>query len=134
MIFRGKKKPLSAWPNGIDPQVIESCKVAGVGIKAIQAAIRKAHPAIAHHFFSAERIGFKLLNIESNIMVRVLMELGAKGIVGLPFHDAVMVPRSGSGTARRIMEQVYAQYVGAVAVIKKTACDGPCRAKIVRAA
>jgi hypothetical protein len=116
----------SAWPNQIDPKVIEVCEATGVGIEAIQAAIRKTHPAIAHHFFSAERIGFKLLNIESNIMIRVLIELGTKGIVGLPFHDAVMVPSSASGTGRAIMDKVYAQHVhGAQAVIKRTACDRP---------
>jgi hypothetical protein len=128
MIFRGKKnRPMSAWPSEIDATVIEPCEAAGVGIKAIQAAIRKRHQPIAQYFDSAERIGFKLLNIESNIMIQVLTELGAKGIVALPYHDAVMVPSSASGTARGIMEKVYAQHVNGAAqlVIKRTACDLP---------
>ena len=80
MVFYHKK--LSAWPNSIDPEVIRPCDTAGVGIKAIQAAIRKTHPAIAHHFNSPERIGFKLLNIESNIVIRVLTEMAKKGTRG----------------------------------------------------
>ena len=63
-------------------------------IKAIQAAIRKAHPSIAHHFNSKERIGFKLLNIESNIVTRVLLMLAKKGVAALPFHDCVMVQQA----------------------------------------
>ena len=39
-------------------------------------------------------MGFKLLNIESNIVIRVLIELAKKGLVALPFHDCVMVAES----------------------------------------
>jgi hypothetical protein len=72
-VFSPKK--LSAWPDNLDPAVIEPCKAAGVGVKAVQAAIHKAHPAIANHFHGPERIGFRLLNIDSNIVVHVPVEL-----------------------------------------------------------
>ena len=94
-------------------------------IKAIQAAIRKKHPLIAHHFNSPERIGFKLLNIESNIVTRVLLELTRKGVAALPFHDCVMVAMGHSLTVRKVMEEVFQQMTGAKPVIKKTACDLP---------
>ena len=121
MVFH--PKPLTAWPRGLSPEVIEPCNAAGVGIKAVQAAIRKAHPAIAHHFHSSERIGFKLLNIESNIVIRGLIELARKGIVALPFHDCIMVQESASGIARKVMEEVFQQMTGARPMIKKTRCD-----------
>lgn len=103
-VFSPKK--LSAWPDNLDPAVIEPCKAAGVGVKAVQAAIHKAHPAIANHFHSPERIGFRLLNIESNIVVHVPVELAKQGITALPFHDCVMVcttcPGSPQGDGRSI--------------------------------
>ena len=66
----------------------------------------------AHHFHNKERIGFKLLNIESNIVIRVLVELAKMGRAALPFHDCVMVPAGASAMAQK-------------PVIKKTKCDVP---------
>lgn len=101
------------------------CNAPGVGIKTIQAAILKTHPDIAHHFHSPERIGFKLLNIESTIVTRVLLELAKKGVAALPFHDCVMVAAGHSLTARKVMEEVFEKETGAKPIIKKTKCDLP---------
>ncbi len=70
-------------------------------------------------------MGFKLLNIESNIVIRVLIELAKKGLVAPPFHDCVMVAESTSGTARKVMEEAFEKATGAKPVIKKTKCDLP---------
>lgn len=123
MVFSPKK--LSAWPNNLDPAVVTPCATAGVGVKAIQAAIHKTHSLIAHHFHSPERIGFKLLNIESNIVTRVLVELAKQGITALPFHDCVMVCESRSLTARKVMEEVFERETGTRPILKKTKCDLP---------
>jgi hypothetical protein len=116
-------QPLTAWPHDLSPELVEPCKAAGVGIKAIQAAIRKTHPALAHHFNSEERIGFKLLNIESNIVIRVLLELARDKIVPLPFHDCVMVAERHSTVAKLVMESVFESETGAKPLITKAKCD-----------
>jgi hypothetical protein len=49
--------------------------------------------------------GYRLLYLESTIMVAVLLTCMAEGIVALPIHDAVLAPASAVDTVREIMEQ-----------------------------
>jgi hypothetical protein len=55
-------------------------------------AICQAHAPIADHFFTG--IGMNLMFRESEILIDVLLEGLERGIIALPIHDAVLVPKS----------------------------------------
>lgn len=81
-------------------------------------AILKFHAPIAEYLFSSRLIGHKLQNIESCIMVDVLLALKEAGIpAALPIHDAVIVPVSASMLARDAMQQAFHKHTGMDALI-----------------
>jgi hypothetical protein len=63
--------------------------------------LEQIHAPVRHHFFTG--IGHRIMNVESNILVDVLLGLRDQGIVGLPVHDAAIVPQSRAHEARTIM-------------------------------
>lgn len=97
---------MTTWPrdfqefgaNGEDP-------ISGIppewSPKTLKAAILASYPSLGPAF--AEGAGDRLMLRESQIMVRLLLSLSEAGLVGLPVHDALIVPRS---QALRIAEQM----------------------------
>ncbi len=73
--------------------------------EAVVSAIEAAHPQIQDVFFRG--IGHAVQFAESTILVEVLLELKARGIVALPIHDAVMVPRSRAEDTRTVMLEAF---------------------------
>ena len=61
---------------------------------------------------SQENIGFRLANLEFEILVQILLRLKDKGIVALPIHDAILVRTSDTESARAIMATVSREFIG----------------------
>jgi hypothetical protein len=68
-------------------------------------AIAAHHPNIADYLGTG--IGYRLMFLESEVMVEVLLRLLDRGITALPIHDAVMVPWSRREEARLVMASTY---------------------------
>lgn len=103
-VFTSKRR-LRQWPGAThaERESIRSCFPNGAKVREEVAAIRHRHHAIAHDWLECGQ-GMRLQRLESDILVAVLLKLGARGIAALPIHDSVLVARSRGGTARRIME------------------------------
>ncbi len=69
-----------------------------------------AHAPIADLFGSG--IGFRLMFIESGILIEALQALFAKGITALPLHDSVLVAASEAGAAEEVMKEAFARVTG----------------------
>lgn len=72
--------------------------------KRLREALLRRHPALKDAFGRA--LGYGLMFKESAILLAVLNELMAKGIVSLPLHDGLMVARSRASEVKDIMEAV----------------------------
>lgn len=81
-----------------------------VTLREMVEAVRQLHAPVAHLFFRGE--GLRLMFKESEVLVAVLLMLRERGIVGLPIHDAVVVPESASEQVREIMSQAFRQHTG----------------------
>ncbi|GBU19876.1 hypothetical protein AwMethylo_40910 [Methylobacterium sp.] len=75
-----------------------------------KAAILKRHPALKSCF--GVGLGFSLMHTESVILVHVLEEMRARGIVGLGLHNGLLLPRSRVEEGRIIMEAVARDVTG----------------------
>lgn len=98
-------KPMSRMPRDTRPLFPDR-----IHFGEVLGKIRQAHPDIAHLFFTG--VGFKAQFIESEIIVDVLLELKALGIVALPVHDAVVVPRSEIAEVTKVMKEVFLRHTG----------------------
>jgi len=92
------RKPLGHWP-----AETVSLFPKGMKLRDAIAAIERKHPAIAHLFGTG--LGFKLMNIESRVLMRSLKALRYEGITALPLHDSVLVARSNAEHAMAILEE-----------------------------
>lgn len=103
-------KPLRSWPRETRQHFAEATT-----LRDAVSAIKEKHAAIASVF---ERgIGFRLMRIESDILVRVLSKLGSEGIVALPLHDSVLVARPNAARAKSVMKAEYKMLTGHQAVV-----------------
>lgn len=57
-------------------------------------------------------LGHRLMRTESDILVRVILDLNACGITALGLHDAVIVAQPHAETARSVMLSVYSEVTG----------------------
>jgi hypothetical protein len=108
MLFAAK--PLDRMPKGT-----RQLFAASVGIGELVDRINDRHQDIAHLFCTG--IGHRQQFIESEILVDVLLALKQVGIVGLPVHDAVIVPHDRIDETRRIMEQAFEDHTGHVGLV-----------------
>ena len=77
--------------------------------------LKSVHHPIEQFFFSG--IGYQVQFVESEILVDVLLSLRSDRIVGLPVHDAVVVPQSQADRVQQTMESVFKQHTGIGAVV-----------------
>jgi hypothetical protein len=87
-------------------------------VKTLIERLREYHQPIAHYFETG--IGHHLQYRESEVIVEVLLRLQDQGIVGLPVHDAVIVPVSAKEETRKVMGEVFLEKVGIEAIITTT--------------
>jgi hypothetical protein len=81
-----------------------------VSIAELLKIVEEAHRPIARYFGSG--VGHELQFVESTILVRVLLELQGAGVVALPVHDCIVVPRSAAALARETIATVTKEEVG----------------------
>jgi len=79
-------------------------------VQAVMEAIRTAHYPVKEYFGTG--IGHALQNLESEILVAVLMRMKNKNLPGLPVHDAVIVKREDRSEVRDIMLSVFRTKTG----------------------
>jgi hypothetical protein len=76
----------------------------GWSMERFKAAAVQAHPSISSLFDT--NVGFKLMALESDILVGILLELARNGVAALPMHDGIMVAASKKYLATDTMEKV----------------------------
>jgi hypothetical protein len=81
-----------------------------VRLEQVVQRIQTRHHPVSHLFCIG--IGFKLMFIESQCLIDVLLSLIDRSIVALPVHDAVIVPVSAVGTAKTSMLETFRRYTG----------------------
>jgi hypothetical protein len=80
-----------------------------VSMKEVTEDLRRHHRPIAH--FLNTMVGFEVFFRESQIMVDLLGRLRREQIVGLPIHDAVVVPISTGEATRTIMLNAFRDHL-----------------------
>jgi hypothetical protein len=82
------------------------------GLTARQAikALLAFHAPVAQAL--EERPGMRVMHVESNIMVDVLLALIDRKVVALPVHDAVLVGQSNVEVAKHVMEDIFHRHSG----------------------
>lgn len=73
--------------------------------EALIAAIKEAHPALAPIWHSGCGLGLQF--VDSEIVKSCLEQLMDRGIIGLPVHDAIIVPASQHHALVEIMETTF---------------------------
>lgn len=90
--------------------------------KLVEAATRH-HPRIAHLF--GTDVGLDLMFTESQLLVRLLLDLGEEDIPALPMHDGVMVAAQDVERARWKMQRAALDAIGVALPIKEKAILQP---------
>lgn len=98
-------KPMRRLPKGTRPLIPK-----GVGMPTVLKKLTEAHVSVAHHFFTG--IGYRLQFTESEILIDVLLAMMEQGLVGLPIHDEVVVPRSSASQVKDIMLDAFHHHTG----------------------
>jgi hypothetical protein len=98
-------KPLSRFPKTTGALFPREASMGQVIQK-----LEDLHSPIKHLFFTG--IGHRAQFIESEVLVDVLLALKEQGIVALPIHDAVVVPRSSIPLVTKIMALVFKDHTG----------------------
>lgn len=93
-------QPMTRWPTDT-----ASAFPAGTKLQAVLAEIVRCHEPIAHLFGTG--IGFRLMNIESAILLDALFRLYAAGVTALPLHDSILVAASQETAARSAMQEAH---------------------------
>jgi hypothetical protein len=83
----------------------------GLGDKLSAVAITGAHPGLQPYVCTGDHSPW-LQEAESEVMIGVLEALAESGVVALPLHDSVIVPRRSLGLARRVMGEAYRRQTG----------------------
>ncbi|WP_175999336.1 hypothetical protein [Burkholderia stabilis] len=82
----------------------------GAKLSKVCRDIETYHAPIAHRFYC--RSGMEAMRMESDIIVSVLLELKAGGVVGLPIHDAVLVREDDADLVEDVMRSVFIRHTG----------------------
>jgi hypothetical protein len=93
-------QPIIRWPKDTASEF-----PSGTKLQAVLGEIARFHEPIAHLFGTG--IGFRLMNIESAILVDALFRLYASGVTALPLHDSILVAVSQETAAREAMQAAH---------------------------
>jgi hypothetical protein len=99
------EKPLQRFPKDTKKLFYRNAK-----IQDVVRDLAEHHKSVGHLFYT--RPGFKILFIESGILICVLLKLIKKNIVALPIHDAVIVPESAKDTVAQVMKETFSEHTG----------------------
>ena len=95
------RRTLGRWPSTEED---DQQPPAGWTMPRFRKALIDYHPAISDCFGTG--LGYSLMHIESEIMVRVLTQLASEKVVALPLHDGMLVRRFDTAIGREVMEKV----------------------------
>jgi hypothetical protein len=87
----------------------ELSKVGGMVGPVIE-AIKSAHSPVAEHFGTG--IGHRLMFMESQVLVAVLLELQHRNATALPIHDAVLTSQRDDSVVERVMLETFERMSG----------------------
>lgn len=100
------QKPLKQWPEDTAELFPKTMKVSEA-----TKLMANHHRPIASLFGTG--IGFRLMFIESNILIMLLENLAKENIAALPVHDSVIVAESHAERARDCMQEVMERHTEA---------------------
>lgn len=98
------RKPLRHWPRDC------SKHFPGMTLQQAVTLLKEKHESIAYLFGTG--VGFELMFIESEMLIKVVAHLFEKSIVALPLHDAVLVAEAHADAAKAAMEGVFHHQTG----------------------
>lgn len=81
-----------------------------LSVSEIEGMIVSHHLAIREQFHNG--IGLTIQFIDSQVMVRCLLQLIDRGLFGLPVHDGLLVPRSQTKDAELVMKSCFKEITG----------------------
>jgi len=110
MLFATKR--LQKVPRGVRAELPKK-----VTIHDITSGLLAKHPGLLSVFHTGS--GHRLMWIESEIMVRVLLSLEDRRVLGLPVFDAVVAKASEEQTVRQVMEECFHAITGLTVVVKR---------------
>ncbi|MCK1490729.1 hypothetical protein IVB14_09970 [Bradyrhizobium sp. 180] len=95
--------PLKNWPEDTNRYFPD-----GINLRTAIEMLAAKHAPIAHLF--GKGLGFQLMRIESDMLIEVLTELSAAGVIALPLHDAVLVAEAHWSVAKQTMQAVFQRW------------------------
>ncbi|GAA0020721.1 hypothetical protein BRDID11018_34120 [Bradyrhizobium diazoefficiens] len=95
--------PLRNWPEDTHRHFPD-----GINLRTAIEMLAAKHAPIAHLF--GKGLGFQLMRIESDMLIEVLTELSAAGVIALPLHDAVLVAEAHWSVAKETMQAVFQRW------------------------
>ena len=84
--------------------------------KGLIAALKKRHTPIKRHFLKG--VGLKLMNQDSKVAERIMLEMLKLGHAVLPVHDSFIVRNSASQELDIIMKRIFEEEFGKKAKLK----------------
>lgn len=106
------EKPLARMPKGTREFFPKR-----ITIQHISDMINEYHSMVADRFYTG--IGYRIQFIESEILIDVLLALMDKDVVGLPVHDALLVPESMEQRVREVMMDTFRSHAGVDAIVER---------------
>jgi hypothetical protein len=85
--------------------------------RSILTRIEAFHLPIAPLFGTA--VGLQAQFTESQILVKVLLDLAGKGVVALPIHDAIVVKQSAAQEAEDVMKTIFREMTGVDGLVSR---------------
>jgi hypothetical protein len=105
--------PLRNWP-----RELSSAFPKGTKLQDAIAAIVERHAPIAHLFGTG--VGFKLMLLESEMLIEVMLRLYSQKVTALPLHDSVLIAASEVALAEEAMETAFSKWSGGARAKLKT--------------
>jgi hypothetical protein len=83
----------------------------GVTGAVLEKRVKARHPDIAE-WFREPGIGFELMHLESEIMIRTVLRCLEQGVIVLPLHDGLLVAEPHKAVARQAMLDAFRDHTG----------------------
>lgn len=110
--------PLKNWPADTREHFPE-----GMHLRTAIDMLSRKHAPIAALFGTG--LGFQLMRIESDMLIRVIIHLDKLGVTALPLHDAVLVAESKAPVAVHAMQAAFSMGAGSpCAIVSTEFCTG----------
>jgi len=114
-------KPLARAPKGTRELlpvrvVVNGHDIGGGHIDLLTKLVTDFHQPVAHLFYQG--MGLRGMRQESDIMVRVLLNLIDQGVTALPIHDGLLVAESRAALAETAMLAAFQAVTGHAGVVK----------------